>query len=273
MKDPSALAQAEEPAATELLATYRARVPSPPGWRLVLALALPVLAQQGLVFLVNQSDRFLAGHLRVVTPQEHTHLLGQLIGAGGSAAHACAGADTVSRVVSEIVEPTLAGARAEGFPFRGVFFVGLMLTREGPRVLEYNVRFGDPETQAILARLQTDLAEIFERVARGTLADLRVKWVDGSSACVVLASRGYPGKYETGASIAGLDLAHDHVEVFHAGTSRTASGKWLTAGGRVLGVTATGTSLDAALDRCYHAVTDIHWEGMQYRRDIGKPAQ
>ena len=179
--------------------------------------------------------------------------------------------DMEARIAREIIEPTLLGARKEGFPFRGVLFIGLMLTDYGPSVLEYNVRFGDPETQAILLRLRTDLAEIFTAIARGTLADIRVEWSDESSACVVLASAGYPGKYEIGARIEGLDIAStDRVEVFHAGTARSATGEWSTAGGRVLGVTAKGANLDEALNRSYRAISNIHWKGMQYRRDIGR---
>ena len=179
---------------------------------------------------------------------------------------------TLARVVREIVEPTLEGARSEGFPFRGVLFIGLMLTAEGPRVLEYNVRFGDPETQAILVRLRTDLVDVFESVARGTLGEVTVEWTSESSACVVLAARGYPARPETGAQIRGLERAAEHtgVQIFHAGTSRSADGEWLTAGGRVLGITATAQTLDRALHRCYDAVSEIQWDGMQYRRDIGR---
>ena len=177
----------------------------------------------------------------------------------------------LNRIAREIVEPTLAGARKEGFPFRGVLFIGLMLTDDGPRVLEYNVRFGDPETQAILVRLRSDLSEIFNAIVHGTLAAVSVEWTNESSACVVLASGGYPGKHEPGALIEGLDVAASHtdVEVFHAGTSRSGTGEWATAGGRVLGVTATGETLAETLRRSYRAISDIHWTGMQYRRDIG----
>jgi phosphoribosylamine---glycine ligase len=180
--------------------------------------------------------------------------------------------ETLRRVTTEIVEPTLQGAREEGFPFRGVLFIGLMLTEDGARVLEYNVRFGDPETQAILVRLQSDLVDIFEGVARGRFSESRVRWSDEASACVVLAARGYPARPETGAEILGLEHAagREGVELFHAGTARDDSGRWLTAGGRVLGVTSKGRTLDDALGRCYEAVGDIQWEGMQYRRDIGK---
>jgi phosphoribosylamine--glycine ligase len=180
--------------------------------------------------------------------------------------------EMLQRVVREVVEPTLAGARAEGFPFCGVLFLGLMLTSEGPMLLEYNVRFGDPETQAILVRLKTSLLDIFEATRTGHLDEITVEWSDESSACVVLASRGYPGKYEKGATIHGLEhLGNDgRVRVFHAGTSTSTAGEILTAGGRVLGVTSTGASLEEALGRCYEAAQKISWEGMQYRRDIGK---
>jgi phosphoribosylamine--glycine ligase len=176
------------------------------------------------------------------------------------------------QIVREVVEPTLQGCSAEGFPFRGILFLGLMLTLDGPRVLEYNVRFGDPETQAILMRLKSNLAEVFQAITETRLGEIAIDWSEDSSACVVLASRGYPAKAEMGAVIHGLDRAeqHEHVAIFHAATSHGASGEWLTAGGRVLGVTATGESIDVALSRCYRAVTDIGWDGMHFRRDIGR---
>jgi phosphoribosylamine--glycine ligase len=180
--------------------------------------------------------------------------------------------ETLNRVVSEIVEPTLAGARAEGFPFRGVLFLGLMLTAEGPMLLEYNVRLGDPEAQAILVRLKTSLLDIFDAIRNERLGEISVKWTDESSACVVLASKGYPGEYKTGARIEGLERFNENgnVRIFHAGTSLSEQREFLTAGGRILGVTANGETLTEALDRCYRAVDGISWEGMQYRRDIGK---
>lgn len=180
----------------------------------------------------------------------------------------------LKRVVHEVVEPTLEGARREGFPFRGVLFLGLMLTAAGPKLLEYNVRFGDPETQAILIRLKTDLSAIFEAMANGRLSSLRVEWSPGSSACIVAANRGYPGKYEKGAEIKGLEnFAHqDAVQVFHAGTSQSPEGRLIATGGRVLGVAASAVDLDSALGLCYDALGKIRWEGMQYRRDIGKSA-
>jgi phosphoribosylamine--glycine ligase len=178
---------------------------------------------------------------------------------------------TLSRIVKEIVEPSLQGCRDEGFPFRGILFIGLMLTADGPRVLEYNVRFGDPETQAILVRLKSDLAEIFRSIVESGLGETNIEWSEDASACVVLAGKGYPAKAETGAQISGLDSAgSDDAVVFHAATSRNPQGDWLTAGGRVLGVTATGPTLEVALSRSYEAIADIHWDGMQYRRDIGR---
>lgn len=174
------------------------------------------------------------------------------------------------RVIREIVEPTLAGAREEGFAFKGVLFLGLMLTSDGPKLLEYNVRFGDPETQAILVRLKTDLLSIFDSMYTGTLGSLDVSWSEGSSACVVAASKGYPGKYETGAVIEGLEQADDSVQVFHAGTSKDADGRVIATGGRVLGVTAASDRLTDALAVCYQALGKIHWPGIQYRRDIGQ---
>ena len=180
--------------------------------------------------------------------------------------------DTLDRVVREIVEPTVAGARQEGFPFQGVLFFGLMLTAKGPKLLEYNVRFGDPETQAILVRLKTDLLAIFEGIRTGGLREVRVEWSNESSVCVVLASGGYPGTYQTGVRISGVDniSSYPNVTVFHAGTARSAEGELVTDGGRVLGITSTGSTLAVALDTCYEALQKISWNGMQYRRDIGR---
>ncbi|MDQ1524568.1 MAG: phosphoribosylamine---glycine ligase [Pyrinomonadaceae bacterium] len=194
-------------------------------------------------------------------------------GMGAITSPAVLDAQTLEIAVREVVEPTLAGLRADGLEFRGVIFVGLMLTEDGARVLEYNVRFGDPEAQAILVRLESDLGEIFEAVAHKNLGGARVRWSEDASACVVLAARGYPERPETGARIEGLDelsLAVSPVEIFHAGTRRAGDGSWETAGGRVLGVTARAPTLDRALAHCYEAAGRIHWDGMQYRRDIGR---
>jgi phosphoribosylamine--glycine ligase len=178
---------------------------------------------------------------------------------------------TLKRAVREIVEPTLAGAHEEGFPFKGVLFLGLMLTPDGPKLLEYNVRFGDPETQAILIRLKTDLLAVFDAIRTGTLGQLKFDWAHGSSACVVAANRGYPGKYESGAEIDGLDdVDRQLVQVFHAGTSLAPNGKFTATGGRVLGLTAAAGNLADALQYCYQELQKIRWPGMQFRTDIGR---
>lgn len=183
--------------------------------------------------------------------------------------------EQIKEITETVIRPTLHGCVKEGFPFRGVLFVGLMVTADGARVLEYNVRFGDPETQAILVRLETDLVDICEAMLSGNLADLEIKWQPGGSACIVLASEGYPGKPRTGDAISGLaDVAGiDGVEIFHGGTASdaaTATGHLVTAGGRVLGITATGDDLASALSLAYSAVEKINWSGMQYRKDIGR---
>lgn len=180
--------------------------------------------------------------------------------------------EQTEKINKEIIEPTLQGCAAEGFPFRGILFLGLMMTEAGAKVLEYNVRFGDPETQAILVRLKTDLVEICQAILDQTLDQIEIRWQEGSSACIVLASRGYPQKAQTGDIIYGLDLAEkrENIEIFHAGTAKNEKGYFISAGGRVLGVTATAENLNEALDRAYQAVNDISWNGMQYRRDIGQ---
>ena len=175
------------------------------------------------------------------------------------------------RVVREIVEPTLAGARQDGFPFKGVLFLGLMLTADGPKLLEYNVRFGDPETQEILVRLKTDLLAVFDSIQNESLGGLDVSWAGGASACVVAANKGYPGEYEKGAVIEGLEqVDQDSVQVFHAGTSRDENGRFIATGGRILGVTAASEDLAGALELCYESLKKIYWPGMQFRRDIGR---
>ncbi len=177
-----------------------------------------------------------------------------------------------ARIVKEIVEPTLAATAAEGFAFRGVLYCGLMLTAQGPQLLEYNVRMGDPETQAILRRLDGDFAEICWAVARGELSSVKPRWSEQSTTCVVLASAGYPGSYETGKVIEGLEEAErvETVTVFHAGTKLNADGQVVTAGGRVLGVTARGADLAEATARAYEAARRIRFDGAFYRRDIGR---
>lgn len=177
-----------------------------------------------------------------------------------------------AKIVEEIIKPTIEGAKADGFPIRGIIFLGLMMTDAGARVLEYNMRFGDPETQVILIQLETDLTEICEAILTGTLDKISVEWTRGAAACVVLAARNYPNKPQTGDVIQGLDFVKDFIktEIFHAGTAKNERGEIITSGGRVLGATATGEDLTEALARAYLAAHHISWDGMQYRRDIGR---
>jgi phosphoribosylamine--glycine ligase len=183
-------------------------------------------------------------------------------------------ADLRRTIEKTIVEPTMRGLAADGIRYQGFLYVGLMLTKNGPKVLEFNCRLGDPETQATLARVDFDLAEVLADAASGNLAPEKMKWKAGASACVVMASGGYPGKFETGKEIRGLEEAARvaDVKVLHAGTRR-AGDSIVTNGGRVLGVTATGNTLSAALQKAYEAVGKIQFEGMHYRKDIGKAQQ
>ena len=177
-------------------------------------------------------------------------------------------------ILHHIAEPAVRGMADEDKPYVGVLYVGLMMTARGPQVLEFNARFGDPETQAILMRLESDIITAMEACIDGRLAETDLRWIQGASACVIASSSGYPGSYKTGLPISGLDAAGriPGVEVFHSGTATAANGDILTSGGRVLGVTAVGDSLQQALGRAYQALGEIHFEGIYVRRDIGHRA-
>jgi phosphoribosylamine--glycine ligase len=176
-------------------------------------------------------------------------------------------------ILHHIAQPTIDGMAAEDTRFVGVLYIGLMMTARGPMVLEYNTRFGDPETQAIVMRLESDLLEAIEACVEGRLSETEFRWRPGASACVIAASAGYPGAYTSGLPIRGLEAAAaiPGVEVFHAGTT-VVEGNYLTAGGRVLGVSAAGPTLDAALSLAYQGVAAISFDGMYYRRDIAHRA-
>jgi phosphoribosylamine--glycine ligase len=176
---------------------------------------------------------------------------------------------TRDRIVTEVLERTVAGMAQEGIPYRGVLYAGIMLTKDGPRLLEFNCRFGDPETEAILPRLASDLGEILLATIEGNLSNYRIHWRPEACVTVVLASGGYPGHYTTGFPIDGLDEAGklEGVHIFHAGTVRR-NGRVSTAGGRVLAVSALGHELGDARERAYEACSLISFQGMQYRRDI-----
>lgn len=172
------------------------------------------------------------------------------------------------QVEREIIFPTLDALNAEGRPFKGVIFFGLMLTQKGPKLLEYNARFGDPEAQSVLFRMKNDLLEIFEAVIDERLQEIQLEFEDGAAVCVVMASGGYPEHYEKGKEITGLEDVSPEVMVFHAGT-KLENGKFYTSGGRVLGVVAKGEDIQAARKIAYENVEKIHFEGAQYRKDIG----
>ena len=177
-------------------------------------------------------------------------------------------------IVAEIVKPTVAAMAAEGAPYSGTLYAGCILTDSGPELIEYNCRFGDPETQVVIPRLQSDLLGVLAATAAGKLEGIELEWSEQVAACVVIASGGYPGDYEKGKLITGLDeaAALDGVKVYHAGTAAE-DGKAYTSGGRVLGVTALGEDFDDAFDRAYAAVDMISFEGMYCRRDIGRRAR
>lgn len=177
--------------------------------------------------------------------------------------------EIAKRTEQEILLPTLRAMNAEGITFKGVLYVGLMLTAQGPKVVEYNARFGDPETQAVLPLLESDLMEIMMAVREQRLSGMDIRWKEQAAACIVLASGGYPGKYESGKVISGLEDAQAMgATVYHAGT-KLVDGAYVTAGGRVLGVTALGNTLADAVHGAYAAAEKIHFEGAHMRRDIG----
>jgi phosphoribosylamine---glycine ligase len=181
--------------------------------------------------------------------------------------------DMHKQIMQEIILPTIGGLSAEGRKYQGVLYAGLMITDKGPRVLEFNARFGDPETQVIMARMRSDIVPILQGVAEGHLKESKIDWAKEAALCVVLTTRGYPDAPETGQEIKGLDALKglSDVMVFHAATGNR-DGKVVTVGGRVLGVTALGANLDAAVQRAYAAVKKISFDGMHYRKDIGQKA-
>lgn len=177
---------------------------------------------------------------------------------------------SMTQIIDHVLTPTIKGLAQEGINYQGVLYAGLMLTDSGPKVLEFNCRFGDPETQVILPLLNSDLVEIFQATINQKLDSLpKLSWRNASAACIIMASKGYPGKYSTGMNISGLQsISGDNCIVFHSGTIQK-DNKWLTAGGRVLGVTGIDQNLKLALNRAYQGVNKIKYNGVMYRRDIG----
>ena len=182
--------------------------------------------------------------------------------------------DTLAEIERQVIVPILDGLRRDNIEFKGVLYAGMMLTTGGPRVLEFNCRFGDPETQPLMMRLKTDLLDILLAVVDGTLDQINIEWDRRPACSVVLSAKGYPGKIRTGDVITGIEKADamENVKVFHSGTAENDDGDLVTAGGRVLAVTAVGNTLAEAQKRCYDAVKLIHFDGMHYRRDIGHRA-
>ena len=177
------------------------------------------------------------------------------------------------QVIDRVMLPAVNGMRAEGIPYQGVLYAGLMITADGPKVLEFNARFGDPETQPIMMRMDSDILPVLEACANGTLDTCSLEWKPGAAVCVVMASEGYPGSYDKGRPISGLDQANalPGVSVFHAGTKQDGD-IIVTSGGRVLGVTALGGNVQMAIVKAYQAVGKIKWPGVHYRTDIGQKA-
>lgn len=215
--------------------------------------------------------------LPMVSAQDHKRIFdgdkGPNTGGMGAYSPAPVYTEALSAEVNKtIIEPTIAAMAAEGTPFTGILYTGLMLTEKGPRVLEYNVRFGDPETQPIMVRMKSDIVELFQACVDGKLDEAMLEWHDEAAVCVIMASGGYPASSEKGVPIHGLDdIAAEEAIVFHSGTAEK-DGEIVTNGGRVLGVTAKDATIKGAIDKAYAAVEKINFDHMQFRRDIGARA-
>lgn len=215
--------------------------------------------------------------LPMVSAQDHKRIFdgdkGPNTGGMGAYSPAPVYTEALSEEVNKtIIEPTIAAMAAEGMPFTGILYTGLMLTEKGPRVLEYNVRFGDPETQPIMVRMKSDIVDLFQACLDGTLDQAELEWYDEAAVCVIMASGGYPASSEKGVPIYGLDdITPEEAIVFHSGTA-VKDDQVVTNGGRVLGVTAKDATIKGAIDKAYAAVEKIHFDHMQFRRDIGARA-
>jgi len=234
-----------------------------------------LIGQEASILVITDSKEVLA----LASAQDHKRIFDHDQGAntGGMGAYSPAPivtVDILKEVMDKIIYRTIDGLAKEGMDYRGVLYAGIMLTKEGPQALEFNVRFGDPETQAILPRLKSDLVEVMLATSVGKLSKIgALEWDIGACVCVVCAAGGYPGNYTKDKEISGLDQVAklDDLVVFHAGTKRIGD-KVLTSGGRVLGVTGLGVTIKEAINKTYQAVEKIKFEGMQYRKDIGKKA-
>ena len=213
----------------------------------------------------------------LVSSQDHKRLLdddkGPNTGGMGAYSPAPVVTDALMKEIDEkVLQRFLKGVREEKLDYRGIIYAGIMVTKDGPKVLEFNVRFGDPETEAILPRLESSLADVLMKTAQGRVSEINMKWSEKPSVCIVMASEGYPGTLRKGFEITGIeDAEKDGAIVFHAGTS-VRDGKIVNSGGRVLVVTADGEQVTDAISKAYEAVAKIHWTGVQYRHDIAKRA-
>jgi phosphoribosylamine--glycine ligase len=262
------IAANKEEAASVAAEMFSGRMVGDAGTRIVLE---EFLKGDELSFLVLSDGERIAP---LVAAQDHKRIGDGDIGPNTGGMGAYSTADIVDEkmrdwLVNHIARPVVAGMKAEGAEYKGVLYCGLMMTARGPMVLEFNCRFGDPETQPILMRLESDLVEALEASIEGRVSEGDFKWSSDASVCVVMASGGYPGTFEVGKNIVGLDAAAAvaGVQVFHAGTSKR-DGEFFTAGGRVLGVTARAGDLETAVQRAYEACEKIRFEGARYRRDI-----
>ncbi|NQT46503.1 MAG: phosphoribosylamine--glycine ligase [Candidatus Omnitrophica bacterium] len=234
-----------------------------------------LIGEEASIMVVSDGKNFIP----LVSSQDHKRIFDGDKGpnTGGMGAYSPAPVvegENFKRSINEIIKPMILGLAKEGTPFKGILYAGIMITEDGPKTLEFNVRFGDPETQAVLPRMKTDLVELTEASIDGTLDKIKMSWDDRPCACVVVASGGYPGPYRKGKEIEGLKGASGIKDavVFHAGTRVSEDGKIVTSGGRVLGVTALGETLEEAVKRSYEAVSKIKFDKMYYRKDIAQKA-
>jgi len=233
-----------------------------------------LVGEEASILAISDGNQFVV----LDSSQDHKRIFDDDMGpnTGGMGAYSPAPVITKEKIVDialNVIGPTIQGMKEEGAIFKGVLYAGLMMTQDGPMVLEFNVRFGDPETQAVLPRLKTDLLNVFLSACDGTLHDTRLEWDKGACVCVVMSSRGYPGIYEKEKVIEGLSDANECADtvVFYAGTKKE-NGKIVTCGGRVLGVTSIGNDVEQAIVKVYSAVEKIQFEGCFFRRDIGAKA-
>ncbi len=266
------IAQSKDEAAAAATEMFNGKLLGAPAHRVVLE---EFLVGEELSFLALSDGERVAP---LVASQDHKRIGDGDTGpnTGGMGAYSTdslVDANMVEWLLNHIARPTIAGMKSEGAEYRGLLYCGLMMTARGPMVLEFNCRFGDPETQAVLMRLESDLVEAVEASIEGRVSDGVFRWSSDASCCVVVASGGYPGSFVTGKKISGLDRVAElaNVKVFHAGTTQR-DGEFYTSGGRVLGVTARAPRLQEAIARAYRATEMINFEDMHYRRDIGARA-